>query len=84
MAKVSPSLSRRSFLKRLSRLFGLIAYLRMIWSTTTKVRAIEPGLMTQESDNEQSPIQAHPYGTGLYGQGLYPAYHIALPIVNKE
>jgi len=84
MAKVFPTLSRRSFLKLLSQMFGLIAYLRMTWSTNTKVQAIEPPLLIQESAIEQSPIQAHPYGAGLYGQGLYPEYHVALPLVNKE
>jgi hypothetical protein len=84
MAKLFPTLSRRAFLKLLSQMFGLAAYLRMIWSTNTKVQAIEPRPMTQGSAIEQSPIQAHPYGTGLYGQGLYPEYHVALPLVNKE
>ena len=84
MHEVLLVLSRRAFIKLTAQLPGLLGYLITIQPKSAKEGPAQPHEMRQTPNSLQILHQAHPYGTGIYGQGLYPEYHISIPVVNKE
>jgi hypothetical protein len=84
MCSKHSTVSRRAFIKLTVQLLGSIVYLRTCQVTSTKPDPGLPQAMVQEPGTQQIGIQPRPYGAGLYGQGVYPEYHVSLPQVTKE
>ncbi len=71
ISRLTGAMSRRSFLRMSAQLPVVITSFQI--GRTTK------------ADPDQAPSQAHAYGVGIYGQGLYVgSYRAYLPLLTQE
>jgi hypothetical protein len=82
MSQSRAYMSRRSFIRSSARLLTFLLYIDVV-RIANAVNDLSPTrLMMDERDSIAADL-VHPYGVGIYGQGIYPGYRINLPLVQN-